>query len=326
MKRILALVLAGLLFVSLAPGAVTHAARSRGGGGSAAAAPGVVTVLVGLGQAGVSPGSYLGFAPRYVDVTVGDTVVFKNIDQIEPHTVTFGPMALLKQLANNIFVPQPQKNGPPLLVGNPQALLPTPGNTYNGTGLANSGFMPAGRSWNLTFTQPGTYHYFCLFHAPTMQGVVIVHPQTPALGHTWIVQAGDSQAAGNDPANNTINDSFYPRHLTVHVGDTVEWIGGFHTITFGPEATLQQLEKSLFIPMPQASGPPKLVFNPKVVVPSGGSTYNGTGFVNSGILIFTVPQNSKAPPMFKLTFTQPGTYTYDCLVHPGMDGTISVAP
>jgi plastocyanin len=142
----------------------------------------------------------------------------------------------------------------------------------------------------------------------------------------YIVQAGDSLAAINDRFNNTTNDSFYPRHLTIHVGDTVEWIGGFHTVTFGPDATRHQLEQNVFVLVPQKSGPPKLVFNSKVAFPSGGSTYNGTGFVNSGVLALNTPPNSKAPPSFKLTFTAAGTFDYDCLVHPGMDGTITVAP
>ena len=159
-----------------------------------------------------------------------------------------------------------------------------------------------------------------------MQAVVIVHPRAQPQGHLWMVQAGDGQEASADSTNATVNDSFYPRRLTVHVGDTVEWIGGFHTVTLGPEDMIQQLEKSLFVPTPQASGPPKLVFNPKVAFPSGGSTYNGTGFVNSGVLVFTVPPGSKAPPTFKLTFTQPGTYSYDCLIHPGMDGVVTVVP
>ncbi len=324
MKRALSLLLLSLLVLALAPTASTHAAPPRSG--TTATTPNTITVLVGLGQVNVSPGSYLGYTPRYVDVSVGDTVVFKNIDQLEPHTVTFGPMALLKQLNQAIFIPEPQKSGPPLLVGNPKAIMPTPGNTYDGTGLANSGLMSTGQSWRLTFTQPGAYHYICLLHGTIMQGVVVAHPRPQAQGHVWIVQAGDGPAARNDPANNAINDSFYPRHLTVHVGDTVEWIGGFHTITFGPEAMIQQLEKTVFMPVPQTSGPPKLVFNPKVAFPSGGATYNGSGFVNSGVLVLNAPRNSKAPPSFKLTFTQPGVYTYDCLIHPGMDGTVTVAP
>ena len=65
---------------------------------------------------------------------------------------------------------------------------------------------------------------------------------------------------------------------------------------------------------------PNLALNPKIAFPSGGPTYDGTGFVNSGILVLPNPHT------FKLTFTKPGTYTYDCLVHPDMDGTVSVTP
>jgi hypothetical protein len=78
--------------------------------------------------------------------------------------------------------------------------------------------------------------------------------------------------------------------------------------------------------MPQKSGPPLLVFNPKVAFPTGGATYDGTGFVNSGVLVLNVPPGSKAPPSFKLTFTKAGKYTYVCLLHPGMDATITVVP
>jgi plastocyanin len=65
-------------------------------------------------------------------------------------------------------------------------------------------------------------------------------------------------------------------------------------------------------------------FNPKITTPAGGPTFDGTGFVNSGILFFTVPQNSKAPPMFKLKFVKAGTFTFDCMVHPNMDMTVTV--
>jgi len=127
MKRILTLLLVGVLMVSIfmvsifaAPSA--HAAPSRGG------PMGAVTVLVGQGQVGSSPGSALIFTPRYVDITVGETVVWRSVDAIEPHTVSFGPMTTLEQIANNPFHPVPQKNGPPLLAIDPRFVRPTTGN------------------------------------------------------------------------------------------------------------------------------------------------------------------------------------------------------
>jgi plastocyanin len=32
------------------------------------------------------------------------------------------------------------------------------------------------------------------------------------------------------------------------------------------------------------------------------------------------------PAKYTLTFTKPGTYEYGCLLHPHMDGTITVLP
>ncbi len=321
MKRIIAL---ALIVLSLVPALQTRAAA--GGSSVHAAVPPELTVLVGLGQLEVSQGSQLSYAPKYLDVTVGDTVAWRAIDQLEPHTVSFGPMAMLKDLSRkDQFIPIPQKAGPPMLQLNPKVAFPTPGTTYDGTGFASSGILGLGKTWTLTFTTLGTYQYICLIHGVVMNGYVVVHPAPPA-GSMHIIQAGDGPQASNDRTNSTTSDAFSPYALTIHVGDTVQWIGGFHTISFGPEALLKQLQKNLFVPMPQTNGPPLLVLNAKVAWPSGGSTYDGTGYVNSGILPLNAPPNAKAPPSYKLTFTKAGTYKYYCLVHPGMDATITVMP
>jgi plastocyanin len=323
-RRVFALVLAGMIIAGQAPGLLTHAAAGRNL--ASQTIPPEHTVLVGEGQLEVSQGSWLGFAPKYLDITAGDTVLFKDVDALEPHTVSFGPMAMLKDLAGkDQFVPVPQKSGPPVLAFNPKVALPTQGTTYDGMGYANSGILQDGKSWTLSFTTPGTYEYICLIHGVIMNGYVIVHAAQPR-GTMYIVQAGDGQKSSADQTNSTIFDGFYPLALTIHVGDTVEWIGGFHTISFGPAALLKQLSANLIVPVPQKSGPPALLLNPKIAFPSGGHTYDGTGFVNSGILALQAPPGSTAPPSFKLTFTKAGTYTYYCLVHPGMDGTITVMP
>src|SRR5207248_10569410 len=49
--------------------------------------------------------------------------------------------------------------------------------------------------------------------------------------------------------------------------------------------------------------------------------YDGTTLVNSGL----VPQGPQAPPPFEMTFAKAGTYTYHCVIHPQMVGTIVVA-
>lgn len=323
MKGRLSIFLAGAIALSLGAAGIGHAAAGRTQ--ARQIVPPEHTVLVGNGLREVSQGSLLGFTPKYLDISVGDTVIFKDVDALEPHTVSFGPMSLLKQLIKDQFIPLPQKNGPPMIEANPKAFAPTMGHTYAGTGFANSGFMRKGQSWSLAFTKAGTYEYICLVHGLAMRGYVIVHPKQPR-GTLYHVQAGDGPQAVSDPSNDTTNDAFYPLHLTIHAGDTVVWTGGFHTVSFGPAALLTQIQKGLFMPVPQKSGPPALALNPKVAFAVGGHSYDGSGFVSSGILALNVPPGYKGVPTYRLTFTKAGTYNYVCLLHPGMDGTITVLP
>ncbi len=80
----------------------------------------------------------------------------------------------------------------------------------------------------------------------------------------------------------------------------------------------------MFVQARGKNGESTLAINPQIAFPSGGSTYDGTGYVNSGLLFMLAGKNT--PPIYKLTFTRPGTYEYDCLLHKGMDGTITVLP
>jgi plastocyanin len=38
------------------------------------------------------------YTPDYLNIYAGDTVTFTSVDQVEPHTVTFGDYNLLRQL------------------------------------------------------------------------------------------------------------------------------------------------------------------------------------------------------------------------------------
>jgi hypothetical protein len=46
----------------------------------------------------------------------------------------------------------------------------------------------------------------------------------------------------------------------------------------------------------------------------------GAGFLHSGLLV------GRQQVPCRLTLCVPGAYEYDCLVHPGTDGTITVLP
>ncbi len=133
----------------------------------------------------------------------------------------------------------------------------------------------------------------------------------------WSLKAGGyADALGQSDLT-----QFLPSALTVKAGDTVKWTNDTftpHTITFtsgGPEP-------ELITPIPSSSGPPFLAFNPVVLLPSGGNSYDGTGYVNSGF----IDKGASPTNTFSLKFTKPGTYNYICVLHDdqGMKGTITV--
>lgn len=97
---------------------------------------------------------------------------------------------------------------------------------------------------------------------------------------------------------------FYPDALTVDVGDTVTWSfpsGEPHTVSLlGPNAAL----------------PPPT--DPTAPAPAGSTTYDGTAYTSSGFKLLGAS--------YSLTFTKVGTYMFQCLLHAGMSGTITVQP
>jgi plastocyanin len=318
MNRSKATIVAALLALTVGSAGISHAAAGRHAAATDPTSPTTHMVTVGFGDRG---GAANVFAPQVIEIYVGDTVKWTVGGELEPHTVSFGPPSLLEKLAGSILGPVPQPSGPPLIAFNSQAALPTMGTSYDGTGFATSGLMgQKGKSWSLAFSMPGSYHYYCLIHylpghpELSMGGLVIVHPR-PQSSHAYVVSMGSAQ----DSITNTL-DQFNPRHLTIHVGDSVTWVGTFHTVSFGPDAALARIEQHFIVPVPQKNGPPLLTINPKAALPAGGHTYDGTGFASSG---FLTPQGKNAPT-YTLTFTKAGTYNYDCLVHPGMDGSITV--
>ena len=300
-----ALCLAALL--ALAVGTVGRTQAAAPGRSEAATVPATYRITAGWGDDDYAANIY---TPHAIQIYVGDTINWRNNSLLEPHTISFGPAPLLAKLAKDSLLPVPQKAGPPQLTLNPQIAMPTQSRTYAGSGYANSGFLTKGKSWSLTFTRPGVYRYYCLIHYPGMFGKVVVHPR-PTRSHIYQVQTGYG------PADKSPVDAFFPDNLRIHAGDTVRWTAGFHSVAFGPQSLLQQLRKQFILPVPQKNGPPHLVLNPRVAFPTGAKTYDGTGYWTSGLLVNGPVQ---------LTFARPGVYKYACLVHPGMDGTITVLP
>jgi plastocyanin len=154
-------------------------------------------------------------------------------------------------------------------------------------------------------------------------------PATPVLGErpdgtrVWRVQVAAFSEADLAEAM-----AFFPEQITVNVGDSIFFDNrSFHTVTFlsgGPVPPLLLPPSAIGTPPAgpvgtPVAGQPAVLYNPEAAFPAGGDSYDGTGYVNSG-----VPVDPSAPP-FVLTFTQPGTYDYLCLVHPKvMKGTVVV--
>ncbi|WP_338602785.1 plastocyanin/azurin family copper-binding protein [Sulfolobus tengchongensis] len=121
---------------------------------------------------------------------------------------------------------------------------------------------------------------------------------TTTAHHQWIVYVG-----GQSSDMSVMTMGFYPEIITIDAGDSITFIVNStepHTVTF------------------LSGNPPLNPFLPQSLLPMGGSIYNGTGIVSSGLLF---PGQT-----YTLTFTTPGVYIYQCTIHPGMVGVVIVNP
>jgi plastocyanin len=293
------------------------------------------------------------FFRQRVTVHVGDTVSF-HINGF--HTVDL-PGKSKHDLA--LILPGPPVSSAVDAAGNPfwfQGLVPnvgldpalfsrSKGKHYNGTQRLDSGAAST-KPFNVKFTKPGVYKYFCDVH-PGMVGWVVVK----ANGTTIPTVAQDKAAVTNvvvgdvktakklaatKVASNTIDlgegakdgvqlYAMFPQRLSVNAGTVVNFrmptnSDETHTATFGPQAYLKPLAKGFqggpFFPAigVYPSSPSSIVLTP---------TSHGNGYANTGVLDRD-PSTKQIPPANTIDFTTPGTYHYQCLIHPFMHGTIVV--
>jgi len=208
----------------------------------------------------------------------------------------------------------------------------------------------------VTFTAAGSYSYVCLIHPGMVARLVVAPagaplPETPAQasarGQAQLqevlatMRASAAQVRSAQPvsvatpggatvhtalaglgfAGGASKQAFLPDRLSVRRGDVVVWTMPdpfeIHTVTFVSGAEAPGFVEPQFGPGGPGAGPPRLVIPANVVNPTGGTTYTGTGYVNSGIL-----GNGAS---FALRVDAPaGTYDYLCIVHPFMRGTVTV--
>lgn len=152
------------------------------------------------------------FTGDALTINTGDTVTWTQPDPNEEHTVTFLSGA-----------PDPKDtlpNGQPNL----QVFGPVGGHTYDGSGYLNSGYMPPGSSYSLTFSKAGTYKYQCLIHdtigmvatinvankastapsAPSTPAQAPPAPASPVAQTPTIPEAMPSTGAGGAPLSGGI--------------------------------------------------------------------------------------------------------------------------
>jgi plastocyanin len=146
-----------------------------------------------------------------------------------------------------------------------------------------------------------------------------IQPEAPAPAPQEVtVLAG----AGQDVV--AIN-GFFPQSVHIRAGDTVTWKIGSdepHTATFLSGAPFPPDP----VPIP-GGGPTDIMLNPVGAFASRApdapvETYSGTDYRNSGLL-----SNGKVVPpneSYSLSFDTPGTYKYNCLIHPAMVGEVVV--
>jgi plastocyanin len=246
-------------------------------------------------------------------------------------------------------------NAQPNLIINPLAAAPSGGKKYAGKGFLNSGLpAPEGppKPFVVKFTKAGTFTFNCIVH-PGMKGTVKVLSKkrfVPSAAEDSLAAKAQQKALTVQalllgkvkPPANTIqagNDAgsvawlrFFPAKLSVKVGTPVEFkiasSREVHTFTFGAAPYLATVENTFTSPQPNAAGPPTLIVNPLGGYPSDppplppytGSNH-GNGFEGSGVLSTGGPP---LPSSVRITFTKPGDYSFDCVIHPFMHGKIVV--
>jgi plastocyanin len=138
-------------------------------------------------------------------------------------------------------------------------------------------------------------------------------PRPDASPQTYTVLVGLEQ-----PGRGFDVEAYFPRSLTIHVGDTVRWVQNaneIHTVTFADGVLVRDLIlRSAQVPGADPAISP-LLFNPAAAdqTPPSGSDFLGGigGFANSGIMGLAPGQVRE----YDLTFVAEGTYGYFCVVH-----------
>jgi plastocyanin len=249
-------------------------------------------------------------------------------------------------------------NGQPVLGFNLPALAPVGFGkkfTYSGAKGVQSGLPLVNKPKPVTvkFTKAGSFTYYCDIHAGMKASVKVVSksksipsakadakrvkeqvskalalakalPKSKAPAGTvdvGVAGKGGVEYFGMVPATSTV-----PVNTTL----TFRMSPGTyedHTATFGPgdpekepASFMGALAKTFEDPVPSPVG--VYPSDPPGTFGTLNTTSHGNGFWNSGVMDGS--SATPLPPSNKVTFTAPGTYTFYCLIHPFMKGSVVV--
>ena len=107
-------------------------------------------------------------------------------------------------------------------------------------------------------------------------------------------------------------NAFFPSDLSINVGAAITWnanAGEIHKVAFE-----------------YGQPPPGLSGFGVVATPEGGNTFNGSGWFNFGLLTTVPSPDFPSSSSYTLKFAAAGDYTFHCLVHSTMQGTLRVLP
>ena len=91
----------------------------------------------------------------------------------------------------------------------------------------DSGDIKAGGTWTYTFSTPGNFSYYCIYHSAWMKGTIIVSKAENETGIEIVIPAG---------TGSNVKQNYQPAEVTVVIGvnNTVTWVnqdGVTHTVT-----------------------------------------------------------------------------------------------
>jgi len=209
--------LRGMGLLSAAAAGLVAAGLFATGGSAVGAAAGGQTFTVDVDGANKAANeSFTAYFPNVVRVHAGDTVVFHEVGNGEPHTVTLGTLANGAVAAFEKLSPKQQQN-PPKAAVRADAKVPSlfpqgPGDAvqsvanpcYLATGAPSAAACPASAQPAFTGTEtyvnsgwldanahfavhlaptiaPGTYRFMCALHREGMSGRIVVEPPGTAV-------------------------------------------------------------------------------------------------------------------------------------------------